>query len=88
MLLDMLLHLDSEIHIPLTCFLRSSLPDVESFAREMEPRGLLLEVSGCSRLNPTYVNHLQALSPFQRLDVAAQSIKECLMRWDHMSLRA
>lgn len=54
----------------------------------MKLSGLSGEVCGSSQLIPAYVNNLQALAPFQCLDSAGESIKEYLVRMDHMSLRA
>ncbi len=77
-----------ELNRPPVFFGSSSFPDFESLAREMEVLSLSREVSGSSRLNPTYVNHLQSVSPFHCFDLTAESIEECLMSVDDMSLRA
>lgn len=73
---------------PPTCFISSLLPDVESLAREMKVLCLLCEVCSSFQLIPAHANHLQALSPFHCLDIAAESIKESLMRLDNVSLWA
>lgn len=87
-LLDALKHLPLEMIRPPTSFVSSPLPDIESTAHGMEVFGLLREVSARSQLNPAYVNHLQSLTPLDRLDVAVEGIKECLVGVDHMSFRA